>query len=397
MLAATIVTGSACGRSGELDLVTGIRVNTRVVDANNNPGFFADMKVDPTDGQPAIAYYALQSGDLRYAKLNPGTAEWEIIDVDEDGDVGGYPQLQFTQTGRPHIIYYDFTNARLKYAVFNGLEWEPQNLPFAERTEGYVAMKLDRNEIAHIATVDKGNFNLQYLVYDHDTRALGGLVADDGTLTNQRGGNINAKMTVELRAVGNEFLPAISYYNASLGVLNLTWVERQPNGGLAFTNPPRTIDGRLTPGAADVGQWVSTVLSNFDPGNDDGSGVIVEDMIHFSYYDGLNNDLKYASYRWSTTETTIERIDSDGIVGETSSITIDRLGRPTISYYDSTNNDLKIAFRTPDGRWFLNRVDLQGIVGSFSSIGLMPLDGSIGIAYRDTSREALKFSIVRTQ
>ncbi|RMF17250.1 MAG: hypothetical protein D6761_04675 [Candidatus Dadabacteria bacterium] len=383
---------AGCGRSGEIELVTGIRVQTTTIDALANPGFFGDLAIDPIDGQPAVAYYVREPGDLRYAKLEPGTGQWVIEDVDTDGDVGGYPQLEFTQTGRPHIAYYDFTNGRIKYALFNGLEWERQSIPLATETEGFLSMRLDRNDIAHISTIDVGNFNLQYLVYDPQSRALGGLTVDDGTLTSGKGGNINSRMSIELReGQGGLALPVIAYYNASLGVLNLTWMV--DNGGALEFVPPRTIDGRLDPNASDVGQWVSTTLSDYVDVN---GNAFTDDVVHMSYYDASNADLKYASFRFSTTETVIERVDRDGIVGETSSITIDRQGRPTISYYDSTNNDLKVAFRLPDGRWFDKRVDLKGIVGSFSSIALLPGDGDLGIAYRDSGREALKFSVVST-
>ncbi len=69
-------------------------------------------------------------------------------------------------------------------------------------------------------------------------------------------------------------------------------------------------------------------------------------MIHISYYDQSNVDLKYA--RGNSSEWTIETIDSDGEVGSSNSITVDQNGYPHISYNDYTNYDLKYAFCSPE-------------------------------------------------
>jgi hypothetical protein len=65
---------------------------------------------------------------------------------------------------------------------------------------------------------------------------------------------------------------------------------------------------------------------------------------HISYFDQLNNDLKYA--RWDSSAWTIQTVDSTGNIGMYTSIALDKDGNPCISYLDYGNGDLKYATST---------------------------------------------------
>ncbi len=73
--------------------------------------------------------------------------------------------------------------------------------------------------------------------------------------------------------------------------------------------------------------------------------------VHISYYDCTNGDLKYATNRGVTpgtgncinTDFNCETVDSEGDVGQYSDIAIDLNNKVHISYYDATNGDLKYA------------------------------------------------------
>jgi hypothetical protein len=65
------------------------------------------------------------------------------------------------------------------------------------------------------------------------------------------------------------------------------------------------------------------------------------DVPYISYYDANNGDLKLAWLNGGV--WIIQTVDSDGDVGEASSLALNR-GRPHISYYDATNGDLKYAY-----------------------------------------------------
>ena len=60
---------------------------------------------------------------------------------------------------------------------------------------------------------------------------------------------------------------------------------------------------------------------------------------HISYSGG--DDLKYAAFNGSTWTT--QTVDSNGEVGWDTSLALDSNGNPSISYWDHTNYDLKYA------------------------------------------------------
>jgi hypothetical protein len=70
---------------------------------------------------PHIAWYDTIEKDLRYAAFD-GT-EWQVMTLDSSGDTGQYPSLAVDRLGRVYISYYDATNQDLKYTTFDGNAW----------------------------------------------------------------------------------------------------------------------------------------------------------------------------------------------------------------------------------------------------------------------------------
>jgi len=111
-------------------------------------------------------------------------------------------------------------------------------------------------------------------------------------------------------------------------------------------------------------------------------------------FDDLNEgDLKFA--RWNGSSWDIETVDSIGDIRWTelgTSLSLDSNGYPAISYYDSWDHDLKFA-RWNGSSWDIEVVDSDTYVGPCSSLEL-DSNGYPAISYQDwwTTNENLKFA-----
>jgi PKD repeat protein len=125
---------------------------------------------------------------------------------------------------------------------------------------------------------------------------------------------------------------------------------------LQFPNPTQTSEWHImtVDSDGDVGEWSSLAL--------DARG-----FPHISYGDGTNQNLKYA--KWVGTHWQIETVDSDFNVGRFSSLYLDSRGYPHISYHDGKNERLKYA-RWTGVEWEIRIVDSEGIFGRMSSLVL---------------------------
>jgi hypothetical protein len=67
-------------------------------------------------------------------------------------------------------------------------------------------------------------------------------------------------------------------------------------------------------------------------------------VVHLSYYNAEEGDLKYARRTLIPTGWDIQVVDRVGDVGMFSTLAVDDQNRPYIAYYDATNGDLKYAY-----------------------------------------------------
>ncbi len=143
-----------------------------------------------------------------------------------------------------------------------------------------------------------------------------------------------------------------------------------------FASTVTTVDN-----AGNVGEHTSITLGA------DGLPVI-------SYYDGTNADLKVAKCinAACTGASTVTTADSAGAVGQFTSITLGADGLPVISYLDAASGRLRVAKcinAACTGASTLSTVDSAGLVGEYTSITL-GADGLPVISYYDAGNSDLK-------
>jgi PKD repeat protein len=99
---------------------------TETVDNIGDVGIYTSLAFDPSDN-PAISYYDFNtSKDLKFAHYNG--ANWEIETVDSRLNVGMGTSLCYDPSGNPAISYLDVTNKDLKFAHYNGVYWETETV-----------------------------------------------------------------------------------------------------------------------------------------------------------------------------------------------------------------------------------------------------------------------------
>ena len=126
--------------------------------------------------------------------------------------------------------------------------------------------------------------------------------------------------------------------------------------------------------------------------------VDASDRVHVSYYDGTNNDLKYATCAASCTTAAnwqTVAVDQSGFVGPYTSLAVDASGRVHVSYYDGTNGDLKYATCaascTSAGSWQTVAVDQSQNVGQYTSLAV-DASGRVHVSYYDETNGDLKYT-----
>ena len=67
--------------------------------------------------RPHIVYYDYFEAGLKYATRAPRGEEWTLAMIDASGNVGYQPDVATDAEGNLHVSYYDATHGELKYAV----------------------------------------------------------------------------------------------------------------------------------------------------------------------------------------------------------------------------------------------------------------------------------------
>ena len=134
---------------------------------------------------------------------------------------------------------------------------------------------------------------------------------------------------------------------------------------------------------------IETVDSDGTVGEYTSLALDAQDYPHISYFDASHLDMKYA--RWDGSAWQVETVDSEGHVGFHTSLALDATGNPHISYFaHHPIFDLKYA-RWDGSAWQIETVDSEGDVGMFTSLAL-DTAGNPHISYYDHTNFDLKYA-----
>ena len=346
-------------------------ITTGTVDAGSGPGGQTGQYTSQAvvNGNPAIGYYDVTNGDLKYVRANDanGTSWGTPVNLDSTGNVGQFISLAVVN-GNPAISYYDFTNSDLKYVRAldaNGTSWGTPVTLDSAGSVGYFTSLLVVNGNPAISYFDNTNGDLKYMrANDASGTSWGTPVSPDST-------GIVGIYTSLAVVNGN---PAISYLDASGG--DLKYVRALDSIGTGWGTPV-TLDS-----TGNVGSFSSLVVVAGNPA--------------ISYYDLTNGDLKYVraldagGTGWGTPVALDTAIDS----GRYCSLAV-VTGNPAISYYDLTNGDLKYVRALDAGgtNWSTPlTVDGTGDVGQYTSLAVV--NGNPSISYYDVTNGDLKWATI---
>jgi len=134
-----------------------------IIDSTNTT-IYMSVDID-TNGYARISYLDSNNNDLKYAYFD-GT-NWNIQTIATNNATGAYTSLKIDSNGYTHISYQDnFGDIPvLNYASYNGTGWDIQTVG-SSGTGLYTSLELDSNGYAHIATHEEGDMALHYVSYN---------------------------------------------------------------------------------------------------------------------------------------------------------------------------------------------------------------------------------------
>ncbi len=228
----------------------------------------------------------------------------------------------------------------------------------------WIDLALDKKGFPYISYYNADSKSLWMATVDDKGNWINEKVDDDGDVGQYS----------QIVVVNGE--PIIAYYDATNGRLKLAYRKNGLWNITIIDNSPH------------VGTWIGMAA--------DKNG-----MIHISYIDEDNEDLKYA--RWDGKNSIVQEVDDGiteaggGVIVRQTSIALDSLGYPHIAYYDGFLGDLRYAYYDPQqGEWIKEVIDdppegdsSQEDLGKWNSI-VLDKNNNPYIAYSDSTNFKIK-------
>ncbi|MDZ7741524.1 MAG: T9SS type A sorting domain-containing protein [Bacteroidota bacterium] len=113
-----------------------------------------------SNNYPHISYYDYDERDLKYAPWDG--SEWQIEKIDSIGNVGKYASIALDNLDYPNIAYQDYTNDGIKYAKWDGATWQIETVESDIGYGNYTSLALDANNRPHISSAKYNEVRFAY-------------------------------------------------------------------------------------------------------------------------------------------------------------------------------------------------------------------------------------------
>jgi hypothetical protein len=328
--------------------------------AGKNVGKFTSLAIDK-DGNLHVGYYDETRQALRYGFRAAG-GKWYTMEVDASG---GYESLAVDAQGQPHFAYAAPNEAGLRYATWDGKNWNKQTLD-PERIDFFNCIRIGPDGLPRISYYQRlhrdGSFalHLKYAHFEAKNKSWYTETVDARSAT----GKFNSL------ALDSKGLPYISYSDVDTGDLRYTkWDGSEWN----FSAPDTQ---KQSEGWVGIGSSIELDQA----GNP-----------HIAYIDVTHRRIKYAS--WTDNGWKSEVVDS--ILGKADnidriSLKFDSRQQPHLAYWDSGLGVLRYATLTPKG-WRAETVDNGDNVGLYPSLAIDSND-ELYISYYDMTGGVLRLA-----
>jgi hypothetical protein len=326
---------------------------------------------------------------------------WDIQTVDFEGDVGQHTSLALDALGFPHISYYDETNNDLKYAYRDAEGWHIQTVDSEGVVGKWTSLVLDAEGFPHISYHDSTNWDLKYAYRDSSGWHVD--LIEPGGWGNGSGSSLVLDSSGQPHiSHGRGYGPGRYSYQDHSG-----WIhENVPGPCIADLGTALALDAHGGPHITFVSQdndWLMRYASkpegywqledvDDEPTAGAGCSLIMDasGVLHVSYFTvGLYWNVKYARREDSGWLTQVVDQSNWGSYDDYwTSLALDSEGSPHFSYWRQGN----LVIQHWDGTWwYLETVDIEGDVGTFSSMALDASDRS-HISYYDGTHGNLKYA-----
>ena len=319
-------------------------------------------------------------GDLFYATCAAACttgAAWSVIALDTIGNIGSSSAIAVDANRRVSIIYRDDQNTRLRYATCTAPCTALGNFRFATVDASSIGVGLapslavDQNNNLHAIYYDFINAYLRYATCVAADCALDASWSSGFLDPGPFVGRTNTIITDQ-----NNLLHAV--YSDSVG------------GRLRYAT--------CSVGCTGVGSWAIGDISLTEFGRDPSMAIAPSGTLSVSYFIGATADLGYAecssnclvSTNWSTTA-----LQTVGIVGRGSTLSVNAQNRRQIIFADSTGSVLRygtcVNTCTSAGLWRFASVQNNVGLVRFPAAVVRP-DNSLQVLYLAWGGTAVRFA-----